>query len=126
MVPRTPTAICVTATSVVLVLALYLLLFELRPVFWPRKQRIPDERALTEDVAVELTRKALESDGYDTTVLAPLQHRDGRTFIQGHDEDRGYVQWIFDSDVQPDRRRAFLVAIEKHGVEYRCRVYRSK
>lgn len=102
------------------------LYFELRAVFFTREQRFADDRPLTEKLAIELTRKALESDGYDTTVLVPLKHRDGRTFIQGHDEDRGYVQWISDSDVQTDRRRAFLVGIKKHGVEYQCRVYRSK
>jgi hypothetical protein len=102
------------------------LLFVLRAVFSPREQRFLNERPLTEEVAIELARGALEGEGIDTKMLVPLQREDGRIFMRGPDENRGYIQWFSHPDVQPDRRRGFRVSIEKFEGEYRCRAFRSK
>ncbi len=100
--------------------------FELRAVFFPREQRFADERPLTEELAIELARSALEGEGIDTKMLVPLQRKDGKILMRGPDEDRGYIQWFSHSDVEPHHRRGFTVHIEIFEGEYRCRAYRNK
>jgi hypothetical protein len=100
--------------------------FELRGVFFPREQRFADERPLTEELAIELARSALEGEGIDTKMLVPVQRKDGRIFMRGPDEDRGYVQWFSHPDVEPHHRRGFIVRIAIFEGEYRCRAFRNK
>ncbi len=66
--------------------------------------RVLKEGPLTEELAIALARSALEGEGIDTKMLLPRQHKDGRIFIQGADEDVGSIWWFPDPDVQPNRR----------------------
>jgi len=101
-----------------------------------RERRFLDERALTEDVAIELTRKALQCDGYDTSRMTTVEYwndlHEGhleRVFARNSlTENDGYVLWGPKLDQDPDVGRVgtFLVTVEKVGSEYRCRVLREK
>ena len=86
-----------------------------------RERRFSDERPLTEQVAIELTEQALEADGYDTSLLTPVEY--GRHFFVRNTihPNRGRVTW------KPIKENKLLtVKIEKNGSEFRCRVYRGK
>ena len=99
---------------------------DLRETFAPREQRFLDQRPLAEDVAIELTRRALEDKGFHAKVLTPVHRADGTVFATAASRgNEGYVQWrISDSDHR--LVHAYLVRIEKLEGEYRCYAFRSK
>lgn len=94
-----------------------------------RERRFYDQRPLTEQVAIELTKQTLRRDGHDTSELHPLDRsRHSPAPIEPQvlsrtDEtsNSGYVQWV-----SRDRRRMFVVTIERSESDYRCRVLRGK
>ncbi len=104
-----------------------------------REHQFSDERPLTEQVALEITRRALEADGYDTSVLSPVEYR--HEFPEGHAErffarntlnsNSGRVLWgpapaPWGSLIKRNAFRTYAVRIEKSGSEIRCRVYKGK
>ena len=104
-----------------------------------REHVFSDQRALTEQLAIEITRQALEADGYDTSVLAPVEHghqgRPGhsdRFFLfqrRGPSDTSGRILWGPALGGSPDKDNAvwkYKVRIEQRGSEIRCRVYRGK
>ena len=96
-----------------------------------------DSRPLTEDVAIELSRRTLRAQGYDVTHLAPYQHEGGfhpdypgdRIFSRNlYNSNHGTVTWVstrrgngFDAETL-----SLNVNIEKHKDEIRCRAFRPK
>lgn len=138
IVSKTEYVICVAA-FLSLILGGWLFMransFGLNNVF-SRERRFHDERPLTEDLAIELTRRTLDRDGYDTSRMTTVEYR--TDFPEGHLEtvfsrssltpNDGYVLWGPRSEQHPDvaRVRTFLVTIEKSGSEYRCRALRRK
>lgn len=89
-----------------------------------------DQRPLTEQVAIELTRQALEDDRYDTSVLTLSEHGYERseTFLLRDSEniESGRVYWVQLSPNNENVIRSYNVHIEKRGSEICCRVYRMK
>ncbi len=50
----------------------------------------------SEGKAVEISRGALESLGYDTKQMLPAEYHDGKIFARNHlDPQAGYVLWKF-------------------------------
>ena len=99
------------------------------PNVFSREHVFLDERPLTEQVAIELTLRALKADGYDVSVLEPISYlpkqADGnaeRFFARGTpSSNHGYVRWG-----TKDRNTWLSVNIKKEGREIRCRVLRPK
>ena len=102
-----------------------------------REHYFSDQRPLTEQVAIEITRQALEADGYDTSVIAPVEY--GHKYPEGHSErlfmrddvNAGRVFWgpmpaPWRSPIKENVFRTCSVRIEKSGSGFRCRVYRGK
>jgi len=92
----------------------------------PREYVFVESRPLTEEVAIEVTKQALQADGYDTSNFAPYEshYRKGeRIFARNRiSENKGYVMWYNVNE----RHIAYTVRAEKNGDEIRCRVYRKK
>jgi hypothetical protein len=85
-----------------------------------------DDRELTEDVAVDLTRKALAVEGIDVASLKPqpFWRKDPRVFARTTiNSNSGYVLW---GDPRQASGWEYSVTIEKNGSDVRCRVYRPK
>jgi len=107
--------------------------FGIKNVF-SREHHFSDERALTEEVAIDITRQALEADGYDITVLAPVEYYSQlpegiteRIFVRNTlNPNSGKVYWGPAQRDSPIKGNPFLVRIEKHGSDIRCRVYKGK
>jgi hypothetical protein len=101
-----------------------------------REYRFHDERPLTEDIAVELTRRCLDRAGCDTSRMTPVEYRSDyptdsveRVLARNSlNPNNGYVLWGPRSDRHPHVGGVwtFLVSIEKRGSEYRCRAVRGK
>lgn len=78
-----------------------------------------DSRPLTDDIAIELSRKALEAGGHDSSELAPKSgySRNSKNL------DRGYVLW---GPLQEGAPWRYLVSVRKEGEKVRCRVTLGK
>jgi hypothetical protein len=91
-----------------------------------RDHHFTDDRELTEDVAVDLTRKTLETDGFDVVSMKPQRfwRDDPRVFAKNTiNPNKGYVLW---GDPHHAAGWEYLVQIEKYGPDVCCRVYRPK
>jgi hypothetical protein len=92
-----------------------------------RNHHFKDDRQLTEDVAVELTRRALEAEAFDASSMKPQRYwRDNSSVFarNAFNPNHGYVLW-------GDRRYTFphwdySVRLEKNDSDVICRVYRPK
>jgi hypothetical protein len=91
-----------------------------------RDHHFTDDRPLTEDVAVELTRKTLEEEGFDVASMTPqpFWHNDPRVFARNTiNPNNGYVLW---GDPHHAPAWEYSVTIEKNGSDVWGRVYRPK
>jgi len=97
----------------------------------PREHVFVDSRPLTEEVAIEVTEKALQAAGYDTSILAPYENAGvvgdkitgERIFARSRiKEDDGSVTW----HTVNEPLIVYMVDLKKHGNEIRCRVFRHK
>jgi hypothetical protein len=93
-----------------------------------RNHHFTDDRLLTEDLAVEFTRKTLQAEGIDVSSLKPQPYdwhddpyRNAKLFARNTiNPNQGYVLW-------GDPHHAaweYSVTIEKKGLDICCRVYR--
>jgi hypothetical protein len=90
-----------------------------------RDHHFTDDRQLTEDVAVDLTRKTLEAEGFDISLMKPqpFWHDDPRVFARNTiNPNDGCVLWGDPHAVGWE----YKVNIEKNGPDVCCRVYRPK
>ena len=89
--------------------------------------------SLIDKLAIEVTMKALQADGHDTSMLEPKsyydptgnEHRDRADFIvkrNTFNENDGYVLW----GAKSSGDWIYHVNFEKNGDQIRCRVYRGK
>jgi hypothetical protein len=90
-----------------------------------RDHHFTDDRQLTEEVAVDLTRKTLEAEGFDVSSMKPqpFWNNDPRVFVRNTiNPNEGHVLW-------GDRHAVgweYHVIIEKNGSDVCGRVYRPK
>jgi hypothetical protein len=101
-----------------------------------REHVFVDHRPLTEELAVELTGRTLEEEGYELALLAPVEDEVG--FPEGNPDrifsrnvsnpNRGKVTWGPSPEAfrRGDPAFYYNVSVEKDGDEIRCRVYRQK
>ena len=91
--------------------------------------------ALNEEIAITVTRRALRAGGYDVSDLTPVGRDRGDGNVERfHASARpntssGYVLWGRTPDGSPDDEGytwRYLVRLEKHGSEIRCRVFVPK
>jgi hypothetical protein len=90
------------------------------------------KQPLTEEMVVEMCRKAFEERGYDESALEPFEYRSDfpkeqkerlfQRFKKGDYPDVGRMMWRY-KDI---RRGYFMVRILPNGSEYRCEIYRQK
>lgn len=83
-----------------------------------REYVFQDDRELGEDVAIEVTRSALQRYGRDVSAMAPHSG-----LVTGNSKSRGRVTWGPTDREQPWE---FLVRIDKIDNVFHCRVYRAK
>ena len=105
----------------------------LRNLLQPREHRfqIPATSELTEQVALEFTKEALEVEGKSSPGMLPRPYRDNdpanrveRLFARNTlDPLSGYVIWRVP---QQGHVVEYGVSIEKRGTEILCTVHRSK
>jgi hypothetical protein len=78
----------------------------------PREHVFTDARPLTENVAIEFTKKVLKTDGYDVAALTPDEYspNDGKVLWRSTNGDNA----------------EYGVSIDKVDAEIRCRVYPHK
>ncbi len=100
------------------------------PWLWPSTYRfsIPPGIALTEQIAIEYSRKALMADGKGTSGMRPAPYRDqgpgddGRNLylaVNTIDPNQGYVKWA-------TRDAYYSVHMHKRASEIECEVSRDK
>jgi hypothetical protein len=120
---RTLSSIAVAVSALVVVVATIIIIFMwpwLRP---PPTYRfpVPPETLLTEEAALEFSRRALVASGENTAGVRPIPYDDeGRYFAMNpNDPARGYVRW-------QTPRGTFSVRVEKEGPQLVCQIYRMK
>jgi hypothetical protein len=81
-----------------------------------RDHHFTDDRQLTEEVAVDLTRKTLEEEAFNVASMRPqpFWHNDPRVFARNTiNPNNGYVLW-------GDRHLEQVTFIRSQGLEYKC------
>jgi hypothetical protein len=91
---------------------------------------------LTEQTAIELSRRALIIEGYDSSTLAPFEHSDAvgsprpERFLERSESNANMcrVLWGPRKPDNPGRSDAWTLAVTvtQDGSRIRCRVYRAK
>ncbi len=90
---------------------------------------LPPGTNLTEQIAIEFSRKALAADGMESPGMCPTPYRDRRPGEDGKnlyfavntiDPNNGYVLWTTREGYY------YSVQLQKVGSEIVCQVYRSK
>ncbi len=101
------------------------------PWLWPPPSyrfSLPSGTNLTEQIAIECSRKALAADGKESPGMCPTPYRDRGPgedstnlyfAVNTTDPNNGYVLWT-------TRQGTYGVELQKVGNEIVCQVYRSK
>jgi hypothetical protein len=106
------------------------LVVALQVYYRPSEYRFPfpAEKALTQQEAIELSRRALILDGKrsDTMHVLSSGHQDaeGHDVLFGRDRDnldRGAIRWSLGP---PDLARKYSVVVTRHGNEIICLIYK--
>lgn len=82
---------------------------------------LPPETALTEAIAVDLSKKALAAEGVATEGIRPIPCDDeGHYFaVNRNDRESGRIRWATPHGY-------YSVRVEREGRQIACRVYRLK
>ena len=91
-----------------------------------RDHHFTDNRQLTEDVALDLTKKTLAAEGIETYRMKPqpFWHNDPRLFARNTiNPNDWYVLW---GESHDPPGWEYTVTIDKNGSDVRCRVSRPK
>jgi hypothetical protein len=91
-----------------------------------RDHHFTDDRQLTEDVAIDLTKRTLVAEGIEVSAMEPQRFwtNDPRLFARNTiNPNQGYVLW---GNPQHGPMWEYHVNIKKNGSDVRCRVYRPK
>lgn len=92
------------------------------PNVFLREQVIADTRPLSEDMAIEISRKALQAAGYDVAGLRPLPlGNDSKILFEQNSETEGAMSWIPLSGGLSVR-----VRMTKQSDGIHCRIYKQK